>query len=314
MSKAEKILLVDDDQVARKLVRQMLEESGYNVVEGENGRDALRLARSESPDLLLLDVEMPMMSGHEVCRILKAPQNQSFMPIIMLTARSDLQTKVDGLELGADDYLTKPVNKAELLARLRSMLRLKRLQDDLLQANDALKKVNEKLQEMSTIDPLMGVFNRLYFEKRLKYEFQRAFRYRSNLSLLMMDLDHFKQVNDTYGHPFGDFVLKEVAKLVTNTLRKVDIVARYGGEEIVIACPETDENQAQIVAERVRQVIEKHSFTQGETSIRMTISIGIAVFPTDGAQSETELVKMADSALYRAKADGRNRHRRYQPQ
>lgn len=305
--KQEKILLVDDDSTARRLVRQMLEEAGYLVVEGTNGREALRLARDERPDLLILDVEMPEMSGHEACRILKkGTANFSFLPVILLTARDDLQTKLDGLDIGADDYLVKPVNQPELLARLRSMLRLKHLQDDLLQANEALKKVNERLQEMSTTDPLMGIYNRLYFEKRLKYEFQRAARYRSSLSLLMLDLDHFKQVNDRYGHPFGDFVLKRTAGLITEALRQVDIVARYGGEEIVIACPETDGKQILIVAERVRRKIEQAEYRQGDTCIRITVSIGVGVFPADGVASESDLIKQADAALYRAKADGRN--------
>lgn len=300
------IYLIDDDEVSRRRVRVMLDGAGYRVEEGDDGRQALGMVRDRVPDLMLLDVEMPVINGPQACRIIKGSQGFPFFPIILITARDDMQTKVDALQLGADDYLVKPINKAELLARVKSMLRLKKLQDELLQANENLKKMNQRLQELSTVDPLMGIYNRLYFEKRFRYEFQRASRYRSKLAILMLDIDHFKQVNDQLGHQFGDHVLKECARLLLEAVRQVDIVARYGGEELVVACPETNLEQASIVAERIRARIEDHHFEFEGTSTPVTISIGVAVFPGEGIDSLDKLISKADEALYRAKEDGRN--------
>ena len=306
MAQDSTIYLIDDDEASRRRVRGMLEGAGYLVQEGSDGRQALGMVRDGVPDLMLLDVEMPVMNGPQVCRIIKGSQGFPFFPIILITARDDMQTKVDALQLGADDYLVKPINQAELLARVKSMLRLKKLQDELLRANEDLKRMNQRLQEISTVDPLMGIYNRLYFEKRFRYEFQRASRYRSKLALLMLDIDHFKRVNDKLGHQFGDYALKECARLLLDSVRQVDIVARYGGEELVVACPETNLEQAMIVAERIRSRIEAHRFEFAGKTTPLTISIGIAVFPGEGIDSLDKLVTKADEALYRAKDKGRN--------
>ncbi|MBW1871720.1 MAG: diguanylate cyclase, partial [Deltaproteobacteria bacterium] len=206
----------------------------------------------------------------------------------------------------ADDYLIKPLNSTELVARVKSMLRLKALQDSLIDANQKLKHFNERLQELSMTDALMGICNRLFFQKRVGYEFQRASRYKTSLALLMLDLDHFKQVNDTHGHPFGDHVLIKTAELFEKCVRNVDIVARYGGEELVIALPDTNIAQAKIVAERIRSNMEKTDFIQNDIKMNVTVSIGIAVFPESKVNDFEELLKLADEALYKAKQDGRN--------
>ncbi len=303
---ANKLMVVGDDPVARRWVAEMLETAGYRIVECEDGQKALALILDEKPDLLLMDVEMPGMGGHQVCRIIKGNKSFGFVPVILMTARDDVQTKVEGLEMGADDYLIKPLNPLELEARVKSMLRLKVLQDELVSANEKLRAVNEHLQELSTTDPLMGIFNRMYFNKRIGYEFQRAERYRNPLALLMLDLDHFKRVNDNYGHPIGDQVLKKIADLLMENVRQVDIVARYGGEEIVIALPETDSKQALVVAERIRSEVEKTKVEHDGTSVKVTVSIGLSVVPDDAIETVEDLLKASDDALYDAKKAGRN--------
>jgi two-component system, cell cycle response regulator len=301
-----KILVVDDDSAARKKTIKTLKDAGYATIEGQDGQQALSLVKEESPDLLIMDIEMPRMSGHQACRIIKGSKGFPFFPIILVTARSDLQTKVEGLEMGADDYLMKPLNKLELLARVKSMLRLKTLQDDLIATNKKLQGINDRLQELSMTDPLMEICNRLYFEKRIVYEFQRAERYRTPLALLMLDLDHFKNVNDTYGHLYGDYVLKHTAEVLTASVRQVDIVARYGGEEIVVACPETDGQQSLIVANRIRRNVDEAVYSHEGVESHVTVSIGVAVCPDANIKTAEELLNKADEALYVAKEEGRN--------
>lgn len=303
---AAKILVVDDDSAICSSVAKVLRDAGHSVVVVGDGREALVKVRDEKPDLVLMDVEMPGMGGREACRIIKANRGFSFVPVILMTASDDIQNKVEGLELGADDYLIKPLHSLELLARVKSMLRLKTLQDELVDANDRLKQINERLQELSMTDALTGICNRLFFQKRIAYEFQRALRYRKPLSLLMMDLDHFKLINDAHGHPFGDLVLKQTADLIRGSVRQVDILARFGGEELVVACPETDALQSEIVAERIRSCIEQAEFKKDKIVARITISIGIAVCPDERIQGTDGLLRSADDALYRAKQAGRN--------
>ncbi len=301
-----KLLVVDDDPAVRDWALQTLAEAGYTTLGCEDGQRALGLVRDERPDLVLMDVEMPGLGGREVCRIIKGSPSFGFLPVILMTTSADVQGKVEGLELGADDFLVKPLNPLELVARVKSMLRLKELQDELQQANERLKRMNEHLQTLSTTDPLMGISNRIFFEKRIAYEFQRAERYRKPLALLVLDLDHFKRINDTCGHPFGDEVLRAVAGLLVASIRQVDIAARYGGEELVVALPETGLDQAALVAERIRQAIERNEVADGERRVRVTVSIGAAVCPAAGVRSVADLLQVADAALYRAKHDGRN--------
>ena len=308
-----KLLIVDDDPVVRHWLVSTLESAGYQIVQCEDGQKALALVRDESPDLVLMDVEMPGMGGREVCRIIKGTKSFGYITVILMTAREDLQNQLEAVEMGADDYLIKPLNPLELQARVMSMLRLKTLQDELMRTNQRLKNMNEHLQDLSTTDPLLGIYNRLFFNKRIDYEFQRANRYQKSLTLLMLDLDHFKNVNDTYGHPFGDMVLQKVSGLLLTSVRQVDIVARYGGEEFVVALPETNIEQAMIVAERIRTAVESAVTKDGDTSVKVTISTGMAVCPDESIDSVDGLLKLADDALYEAKKAGRNCIRVFKP-
>jgi len=305
-----RILVVDDDPAHVHRVKDGLSSYGYSFGEAHDGAQALSAVRAERPDLIIMDVEMPALTGVEVCRILKANQGNNgfgFIPIILMTARKGA-SKVEGLELGADDYLVKPVDMLELSARVKSMLRLKILQDQLVERNRELDRANKDLDRLSRTDSLTGLFNRRYFEERYAVEFARSNRYRSALCCLMIDIDHFKRINDTHGHAFGDDVLKAVAKVTLHSLRDVDLLARYGGEEFVALLPETGPAEGLRAAERIRQRIEDSKV--GDT--RCTASIGLASFPCPGIHTATELLQVADVCLYAAKEAGRNRVRQHE--
>lgn len=300
------ILIVDDDQLNIRALRESLGNDRFRYLEAHDGPSALKTARDGVPDLVLMDVEMPGLGGVEVCRILKSSQKQfGFIPVILMTARG-ASGRVEGLELGADDYLVKPIEAGELRARVKSMLRLKTSNDQLQEANRRLADANAKLEELSQTDALTGLHNRYFFDQRFEYEFSRARRYRSSLALVMMDIDHFKRVNDTHGHPFGDLVLRGVAKALERELRDVDTLARYGGEEIVAVLPETPHTDAGTIADRLRRSVEAAHFESGGQRVPVTISLGVALYPSSVVETRQELLKIADDALYRAKESGRN--------
>ncbi len=319
--RGRKILVADDDQLIRAQVREALSGGEYGFVECQDGTEVLSAIRQHLPDLLLLDVEMPGLGGVEVCRIVKANQGTSgfgFIPVILMTARRT--GKVEGLELGADDYLIKPFDMLELSARVKSMLRLKALQDALVEKNRELDRANKELEEkrrelleLSRTDGLTGLVNRRHFEERLVAEFARSDRYRAPLSCFLLDIDHFKRVNDTWGHPFGDLVLREVAGVARRALRDVDVLARYGGEELVALLPETSPEEAWRAAERVRLGVEAMRLTaqtaNGPETVKCTVSIGVSTFPGDTVDSAETLVHTADECLYVAKDNGRNQVR-----
>lgn len=319
--RGRKILVADDDQLIRGQVRSALAQVDYDFVECQDGTQVLSAIRQHVPDLLLLDVEMPGLGGVEVCRIVKANQGTNgfgFIPVILMTARRT--GKVEGLELGADDYLIKPFDMLELSARVKSMLRLKALQDALVEKNRELDRANKELEEkrqelltLSRTDGLTGLVNRRHFEERLAQEFARSERYRTPLSCFLLDIDHFKKVNDSWGHPFGDVVLREVAGVARRALRDVDVLARYGGEELVALLPETSPEEAWRAAERVRLGVEAMRLTaqtdDGPRSVRCTASIGVSTFPGEGIDGPEQLVNAADECLYMAKEQGRNQVR-----
>lgn len=320
------LLIVDDDKANLLLVRNALQPHGYAFITAHDGAQALSAIRQHRPDLIIMDVEMPGLSGVEVCRIVKANGGETgfgFIPIILMTARQ-ASGKIEGLELGADDYLVKPFDLLELSARVKSMLRLKVLQDALVQknreledANRELDKKREELLALSRTDALTRLYNRRYFDERFSAEFARSDRYRAPLSCMMIDIDHFKRLNDTFGHPFGDKVLQEVARVAQETLRDVDLLARYGGEELIGLLPETGPQEALRVSERVREGIDALALPfvhpDGRTEkVRCTASIGVATFPVPSISSAEGLLRAADDCLYAAKEGGRNRVVQYE--
>jgi len=295
-----RILVVDDDAANVRLVIETLDGAGYDIETASDGVQGLELVRARAPDLLILDVMMPKMNGLEVCRIVKSMSTESFIPIILVTIQGDIESKVTGLKLGADDYLAKPYNPLELRARVASMLRIKVLQDKII----AKRK---ELEALSITDDLTGLYNHRALQQRLKDEFLRAQRYNEPLSTLMIDIDHFKAVNDDHGHLFGDYVLAQLAKVFLANLREIDICARYGGEEFMIILPQTHFSGSLTVADRIWRAAAAHDFRDGRDETRITISIGISFFPNRTVGSVEQLVACADQALYQAKREGRNR-------
>lgn len=307
-----RILIVDDHEDNIEVLKVRLESWGYVTASAYNGRDALKIVSDQPPDLILLDVMMPEMSGIEVAQRIKGDATLPFIPIIMQTALDSTDDKVHGLEAGADDYITKPIDFAELKARVRSMLRIKRLQESLREREKELLEVNERLLQMSQTDALTGLDNRRNLNERLDEMFSHAKRLNEPFSLVMCDLDKFKSVNDTFGHQAGDEVLKQLAAILKEEAREIDRVGRYGGEEFMLLLPGAVVEAAVKFAERVRKRIEGHTFSFPGGTITRTSSFGVAGWPHPLADQSDALVRMADDALYVAKETGRNRVVRFE--
>ena len=306
-----RILIVDDHQDNVELLQARLEARGYQTETATNGQQALDQVAASPPDLILLDVMMPEVDGIEVARRIKANPKLPFIPIIMQTALDATESKVEGLDAGADDYITKPINFAELEARVNSLLRIKALQEDLAQRERQLAEMNDRLRHISQTDALTDLDNRRYIEERLTEMFGHATRFGENLGCVMCDIDKFKPVNDTYGHQAGDAVLRQFAAILRQEAREIDRIGRYGGEEFIFLLPGTNAEAAAIFAERVRTAVEAYTFTIPGGSLQRTISCGVAAWPHAGIDGSDALVKAADDALYVAKETGRNRVVRY---
>jgi two-component system, cell cycle response regulator len=302
-----RILVVDDHEDNIEVLRVRLESWGYGTDAVYDGAAALRYVESTPPDLILLDVMMPEVSGIEVARRIKANKSLPFIPIIMQTALDSTEAKVEGLEAGADDYITKPIDFAELKARLRSMLRIKRLQEALEEREKELLEVNERLRHMSQTDGLTGLDNRRHLNERLEEMFAHAQRLAEPFSCVMCDLDKFKSVNDTYGHQAGDEVLKQLSTILKEEAREIDRVGRYGGEEFMLLLPGTVLDAAVTFAERVRKRIAGHTFSFPGGTLTRTASFGVSGWPHPKIKTSDALVRSADDALYVAKETGRNR-------
>jgi diguanylate cyclase (GGDEF)-like protein len=303
-----RILIVDDDRDSVDLLGKWLAMEGYEVSAAGSGREALERIARDRPDLVLLDLLIPPPDGLEVIRAVKKDRLMSTIPLVVMTVKRDVKSKVECLKSGADDFIVKPFHFDELDAVLRASLKKRYLYSSLERANRQLKEANEKLLKMSVTDDRTNLLNDRYLRRRLTEEFKRAQRYGSPLSVIMLDLDHFKQINDKYGHDCGDQVLRGFGRLVTENAREIDIVGRFGGEEFLVILPNTDGIRAVIVAERVRRAAEEHVYAYKEFLVRITVSAGIASYPANReVRTEDELLKAADRALYRAKGISRNK-------
>ena len=302
-----RVLIVDDHPDNVEVLRARLEAMGYRTVCAGDGEEALAQVHASPPDLILLDVMMPRLDGNEVARRIKADRDLPFIPIIMQTALDSVESKVEGLGAGADDYITKPINFEELQARVRAMLRIKALQDELKRRERELAAANEKLTHIAVTDVLTGLYNRRHLEQRLREMFDHSLRLHEPLAVVMFDLDHFKDINDSFGHQAGDAVLRDVASLLRQAVREIDRIGRYGGEEFMAILPGTVLDAAVTFAERARQEVAEHLFRCEAGTIRCTLSCGVAAWPHPRIQHREDLVKAADDALYVAKARGRNR-------
>jgi diguanylate cyclase (GGDEF)-like protein len=303
-----RILVVDDDRDSIDLLREWLTLEGYEVLSAGGGAEALRRIATDHPDLVLLDLMIPPPDGLEVIRAVKKDRRLATVPVVVMTVKRDVKSKIESLRTGADDFLVKPFHFDELDAILRASLKKRHLYATLERTNRQLREANEKLLKLSVTDDRTNLLNDRYLRRRLAEEFKRAQRHGTPLSAMIIDLDHFKQVNDKYGHDCGDQVLKEFGALATENAREIDIVGRFGGEEFLMILPNTDGIRAAIVAERVRKAAEEKIYKYREFLVRVTISAGVASFPANASiHSEADLLKTADEALYRAKQASRNR-------
>ena len=303
-----RILIVDDDRDSVDLLAEWLTMGGYEVTHARDGQEALRRIQTDRPDLVLLDLLIPPPDGMQVMRTIKRDRLLSTIPVVVMTVKRDVKSKVECLKSGADDFIVKPFHFDELDAVLRSSLKKRYLYTSLERANQQLRDANERLLKLTVTDERTNLLNDRYLRRRLSEEFKRAQRYGTPLSVAMLDLDHFKQVNDKYGHDCGDQVLREFAKLLTENARTTDIVGRYGGEEFLIVLPNTDGIRAAIVAERIRKAADEHIYKYKEFLVRLTVSAGVASSPANTqVRDENDLLKAADQALYRAKQVSRNR-------
>jgi diguanylate cyclase (GGDEF)-like protein len=298
-----KVLIVDDDPQISQLMTAVLQTEGlYDLKVADSGESALEAIEEWRPDLVLLDVNMPGISGLEILSLVR--RREAHVGVILVSGNSETEDVIKGLDSGADDYICKPFNPYELMARVRTQLRIKSLTDDLSAANKKLKTLVE-------IDDLTGLYNMRSMYQRIELELSRCLRLKTGLCIVMMDMDHFKRVNDDHDHLFGSFVLQHVGKIIKENVRDVDYGARYGGDEFMVVLSSTDYKGAEVFCERVRSKIENYKFDNGDHQIDLTSSIGFAVyFPGEaGVEKLTsqEVLKWADKALYECKEKGRNR-------
>jgi diguanylate cyclase (GGDEF)-like protein len=301
------ILIVDDVTHNIRLLDKILDGVGYNTVFANSGKQALEIIGNKASqiDLILLDLMMPEMDGIEVCNILKSNPMYQDIPIIFITADESPQSLLNAFKTGAIDYLKKPLDKAELLLRVENQLKLNKVYAGLRRSNDELLEAYALLQQLATVDPLTGLENRRSLMDFSEVQLKLAQRYKSFFSILLIDLDYFKKINDTYGHLIGDEILKNIAKILKESLRNVDHIGRFGGEEFIVILPNTTLKNAVLVAEKVRDAIANFKHNIEEQIIQATVSIGIASYnPLD--DDVNQILERADQALYQAKSSGRN--------
>lgn len=298
------ILAVDDDQDNLTLLEEVLRHDGFRVETASSGEEALARLKTISPDLVLLDINMTGIDGYETLAEIR--KREDYTSVIFVSARSETEEIARGLDAGADDYICKPYDPVELLARVRSQLRIQDLTERLAHAN-------ERLQKLVDIDDLTGLYNMRSIYEKIDGEIRRAQRFDRSVGVIMLDMDFFKSVNDTNDHLFGSFVLSEVGKLIRDNMRQIDFAARYGGDEFLIVLSETTPAGAESVAERIRSLIEQKLFESPTSAMKLTASLGLAVIsPASQAMDARSLVRLADHALYEAKRTGKNRVQRFE--
>ncbi len=309
-----RVLVIEDSPFELDQIKAALEMAGHQVLIASTGIQGLKLAREVLPDLILLDMVLPDMNGRETCRHLRGQEDLRGIPIIIVTVKGKTEDKVLGLAEGATDYVTKPFDPMELQARVAAALRMKRLQDELIAKNKELAGKNQEyqvllkqVQTLAITDPVTGLFNRRYVQEVLNQEFSRAQRYCTPFSCLLIDVDEFKQVNDKFGHEAGDKVLEELGKIIQMEIRKVDLAARYGGDELAVLLPESLREDAAQVAQRILQRVGCTAFPILGKKHRVSVSIGVAGFPDPELRDARQAILAADFALYRAKRAGGNR-------
>ncbi len=305
-----KILIVDDLPMNIKMLGELL-KGQYEIIVANNGAKSLQLAMEKQPDLILMDVMMPEMDGYTACRLLKSQPETADIPVLFITARNDSEDIVNGFAAGGNDYITKPFNVSELYARVHNHIELRKSRQAIQSYAAELEKVNRELKQLlkqqeivARYDPLTSAANRRYAIERIQDEFARYQRTKRVFSLIMADIDNFKNINDTYGHEGGDFVLKHLVALMQQNLRQQDLVSRWGGEEFLLLLPETNVNEARMAAEKVRAIITSGQFIYNDILIPVTATFGVAEFNPDLELDRN--IGRADEAMYRGKKTNKN--------
>jgi diguanylate cyclase (GGDEF)-like protein len=304
------VLVIDDSPTNLAVLYDYLNNMGAEVLVKKDGESGIEIAIRKQPDIIILDVLMPTIDGYETCRRLKLESTTKAIPVIFASALVETADKLKGFEVGGVDYITKPFQLEEVLARIEVHLSIITLQQQLQLANQALEIANQKLYKQTVLDGLTQISNRRHFDDYLAQEWQRAVREKQSIALLICDIDFFKQYNDTYGHQGGDDCLKQIAQVMDNVpKRPMDLVARYGGEEFGVILPNTNIAGAIKISEKVCQVVRdlKISHEKSSAASYVTLSLGINCIVPTTENSITEFIEMADKALYQAKHQGRNR-------
>ena len=302
-----KILVVDDSTFEANHVKGLLEEMGHEVLWAETGSRGIKMIKLDRPDLIILDLVLPDISGIEICRWVKQDMRMKSTPVVMLTAKGEVHERVEGLVEGATDYISKPFDDDELKTRVMAILREVELRDRLEQKNVEYEELLKRLEKMSITDSLTSLYNRRHFEDIVVAEFERFKRYNVPFSCMMIDVDKFKEINDLCGHDVGDTVLKSVSMLIQGQVRGVDTVARYGGDEFVVLLAQLRGESAERVAFRMISAANAQNYEDIDSRLKkVTLSIGIAGVPDADLKTIDQLIKSADQALYKAKNAGRN--------
>jgi diguanylate cyclase (GGDEF)-like protein len=289
------VLIVDDVPKNLQVLGTILSKENYRIAAANNGEQAIAIANDALPDLILLDIMMPGLNGYETCTKLKSISKTKEIPVVFLTAKIETEDVTKGFKAGAVDYVTKPFNSFELLARVKTHVELKT-------SKDLLKEQNELLQKLSITDRMTGLYNHQYIIDSLSKRIAESKRYKQPLSVAMIDIDFFKKINDGHGHAFGDHVLIKISSIIEDIIRKTDMVGRYGGEEFLIIFTYTDLKNALKVTERIRESIEKQKWDKPK--LKITVSGGIDQLKDEDA---SEIIIKTDNLLYKAKENGRNR-------
>ena len=297
------LLIVDDSPTIRKAIKDAVTANGMfsTILEANDGMEALKLFSSNKIDFIVTDVMMPRLDGYKFISTIKNSELGRDIPVIMLSAsRKEFVDKLKGFNIGASDYIIKPFDGSELLARINVFLKIQELQNE-------LKKKNALLEQLSITDTLTGLYNRRYFYDHIGTHSAKVKRHPAHFGCLMVDIDHFKSINDTYGHDVGDKVLKRVSGIMTREMRSGEVLARFGGEEFIVCLCEANEKEAIVVAERMRKAVEDAHLTEDDNPVKLTISIGVVIYPQQGLENSDNVIKAADEALYHAKETGRNK-------
>lgn len=297
-----KVLLVDDSKETRNQIKDALEGIFDEFVEAENGLGAIKCFIEENPRFIITDIEMPSIDGYRFISTIRSMDDGRDLPIIVISGSKDsLNKKLKGFDIGASDFLIKPFYPEELVARVKSLLRMRALMDE-------LKEKNAQLKKLATTDELTGLYNRRCFFEKVREQLALGLRHNFKVACLLIDIDHFKKINDTAGHMAGDEVLRKIGRLLNSCKREGELIARFGGEEFVMCLFNTNSQSAFLAAERFRKLISAYDFSSPlSPELKITSSIGVAVYPQNGVFTIDELLKAADKALYNSKREGRDR-------